>query len=101
MITVIASIRVKTGRVAEFLGIFKSNVSAVRQERGCVEYYPATDVNAELPTQKMEENVVVVIEKWEHLDALRDHLVSPHMLHYKDMVKDLVEGVSLKVLEEA
>jgi quinol monooxygenase YgiN len=92
---------VKKGRLAEFLGIFKSNVSAVRQERGCIEYYPAIDVNAELPTQKLEENVVVIIEKWESLEALRDHSFSPHMLHYKEKVKELVEGVSLKVLEEA
>ena len=101
MINVIASIRVKPGRLSEFLEIFKSNVPHVKEERGCIEYFPAVDINADLPPQSLEENVVTIIEKWEGLKALYDHLNAPHMLAYKDKVKDIVEGVSLKVLQEA
>ena len=100
MINVIASIRVKAGRLPEFVEIFKSNVPNVREERGCIEYFPTVDINADLPPQSMDENVVTIIEKWESLDALRDHLIAPHMLSYKEKVKDMVEGLSLKVLQE-
>jgi len=101
MISVIASIRVKEGRRSQFLEIFKSNISNVREERGCMDYFPAVDMDADLPPQILDENVVTIIEKWESPEALRDHLVAPHMLAYKEKVKDMVEDVSLKVLQEA
>jgi quinol monooxygenase YgiN len=101
MINVIAFIRVRTGRVSDFLEIFRDNMVKVRKERGCIEYFPTVDINSELPLQILEENVVTVIEKWKNMEALRDHLVSPHMLAYREMVKDIVEGVSLKILKEA
>ncbi len=101
MINVIASIRVKTEKFSEFLEIFKSNVPSVRDENGCIEYFPAVDIDADLPPQSLDENVVTIIEKWESLEALRDHLNAPHMLAYKEKVKDIVEGVSIKVLQEA
>ena len=90
----------KAGRLSEFVEIFKSNVPNVREERGCIEYFPTVDINADLPPQSMDENVVTIIEKWESLEALRDHLKAPHMLSYKEKVKDIVEDLSLKVLKE-
>jgi len=101
MITVIASIRVKAGKRSEFLEIFKSNVPSVKKERGCIEYFPAIDIEAGLPPQTLDENVVTIIEKWESLEALRDHLKAPHMLAYREKVKEIVENVLLKVLKEA
>ncbi len=101
MINVIASIRVKAGRRSEFLEVFKSNVPNVREEKGCIEYLPTVDIDADLPPQVLDENVVTIIEKWESLKALRDHLVAPHMLAYKEKVQDIVEGLSVKVLQEA
>ena len=101
MISVIASIRVKPGRLTEFLEIFKSNVPSVNEERGCIEYFPAVDIDADLPSQTLDENVVTIIENWESLKALRDHLKTPHMLAYREKVKDMVEDLSIKVLEEA
>ena len=101
MINVIASICVKAGRLSDFLEIFKSNVPNVREERGCIEYFPSVDIDADLPPQRLDENVVTIIEKWESLEALRDHLKAPHMLAYKEKVKDIVEDVSLKVLQKA
>ena len=101
MINVIASVCVKSGRLSEFLEIFKSNVPNVREERGCIDYLPSVDIDADLPMQIRDENVVTIIEKWESLEALRDHLNTPHMLAYREKVKDIVEDVSLKVLQEA
>lgn len=101
MISVIASVRVNPGRISDFLDIFKAVMPEVRKENGCIEYFPAVDVNAKLPPQVLDENVVTIIEKWENLKALRDHLGAPHMLTYREKVRDIVETVSLKVLQEA
>ena len=101
MISVIASVRVKAGSVSEFLDIFNANLPNVHEEKGCIEYFPAVDIRADLPPQLLDENVVTVIEKWDSLQALRDHLQAPHMLAYREKVKDIVEEVSLKVLEPA
>jgi quinol monooxygenase YgiN len=101
MINVVASIQVKAGKVSEFLRIFKSNVPAVRKEKGCIEYFPAVDINTGLQSQRLDEDVVTIIEKWESLDVLRDHLKTPHMLAYRDKVKGIVKEVALKVLQEA
>ena len=101
MINVIASIRIKEGHVSEFLEIFKANVPNVIKEYGCIEYCPTIDIDADLPPQNLDGNVVTIIEKWETLDALRDHIKAAHMLVYKEKVKDLVDGMSLKVLKEA
>jgi len=101
MITVIASIHVKPGNISQFLDIFKSNVPAVLAEEGCIEYYPAVDLKTGLPPQKLDENVVTVIEKWENLDTLMNHLGTPHMLAYREQVKEIVEKLTVKVLKEA
>jgi len=97
MINVIASIHIKEGRLSEFIEIFKSNIPKVLEEKGCIEYVPTIDVPAGLPPQELNNNVVTIIEKWDSLEDLQAHLSAPHMLAYKENVKDLVEKLSLKV----
>ena len=101
MINVIASIYIREGRLSEFIEIFKLNIPNVLKEKGCIEYVPTVDVLTDLPPQKLDDNVVTIIEKWNSLDALQAHLSAPHMLAYKENVKDLVDKVSLKILKEA
>ena len=87
--------------MSEFVEIFKSNVPNVLEEKGCMEYVPTIDVPTGLPPQELNNNVVIIIEKWGSLEDLQAHLSAPHMLAYKEKVKDLVDKVSLKVLGEA
>ncbi len=101
MIHVIASIRVKPACLTEFLTIFKANVPHVLAEDGCLAYAPTMDVDAELPPQQLDAEIVTIIESWESLEALRAHLQAPHMLAYKQQVSDMVLDVSLKVLKPA
>ena len=101
MISVIASVRVKADKVPEFIEILKSNLAKVRAEEGCIEYFPVVDVDSGLPVQKLDKTVVTIIEKWESVEALRAHLRTPHMLAYREKVKDIVEELSIKVLREA
>ena len=100
MIHVIASIKVKSEFLDDFLEIFKANVPAVKAEEGCIEYVPTVDVDAGLKPQVLDPTVVTIIEKWRSLQALHAHLSAPHMLAYKEKIKDMVVGVSLKVLKE-
>lgn len=102
MIHVIATIQLASGKQAEFLDHFHALVPLVRAEAGCLEYGPTTDVATGLPAQPaVRADVVVVVEKWESLPALQAHLVAPHMLVYRERVKELVQGVELRVLQPA
>ncbi|MBF0244408.1 MAG: antibiotic biosynthesis monooxygenase [Planctomycetes bacterium] len=101
MIHVVASISVKDGRREEFLSIFKANIPRVLEERGCIEYLPAVDTPTGLAVQELNDSGVTILEKWESMDDLRAHLSAPHMLEYRERVKDLVLKVSLKVLKGA
>lgn len=101
MIIVIASIHVKEGRVPEFIDIFKANVPFVLEEKGCLEYLPTIDLETGLPIQETNPDVVTIVEKWESLEDLQAHFTTPHMLSYRENVKDIVAKISIKVLTEA
>ena len=102
MIHVIATIDTAPGRREDFLTAFHELVPDVRAEPGCVEYGPAVDLATSIGDQPADrENVVTVIEKWESVEALKKHLEAPHMLRYRRTVKDIVLGVSIRVLEPA
>ena len=64
MINVIASIRLKEGRVSEYIEIVKANIPHVIKEEGCLEYTPTIDFPTDIPPQELDPNVVTIIEKW-------------------------------------
>ena len=102
MIHVIATVELKPGKRDEFLAEFHRVVPLVRGEAGCLEYGPAIDVPTGLPAQgAIRDNVVVIVEKWDSLEALRAHLAAPHMHEDRGRVKELVEKVQLQVLQPA
>ena len=99
MITVIASVELKPNAQAPFLEHFFELIPLVHREKGCLEYYPAIDIDSEITSQAKNENTVTILEKWDSLEALRDHLVAPHMNEYREKIRDLVISVSLKILQ--
>jgi quinol monooxygenase YgiN len=102
MIHVIAAIEVKPGKREAFLAEFRKLIAPVRAEAGCLEYGPAIDLTSDIPGQiPQRRDVVTVVEKWQSLDALRAHLVAPHMNDYRERVKDLVVGLQIQILEPA
>ena len=102
MIHVIATIELRPGTRESFLAEFKANVPEVLKESGCLEYGPAIDFPTGLPAQNPDRPaVVVVVEKWTDLDALHAHLKAPHMIQYRERVKDWVVRVGLQVLQPA
>jgi len=100
MVNVLASIEIKEGHLDAFKKIFVANVPNVLAEKGCIEYLPTIDVQTNIGVQKTNKNIVTIIEKWESLEHLYAHLKAPHMNTYREKVKDMVVGVSIKVLTE-
>lgn len=100
MIHVIASIEVKPGKREAFLAAFRQNVPNVRAEKGCLDYGPTLDAKTDIKAQTpVRDNVVTIVERWESLEALHAHLAAPHMAQYRERTKDLVENVSLQILQ--
>ncbi|SRR5216683_3719033 len=100
MIHVIATIELVEGKRELFLAEFRRNVPLVRAENGCLEYGPTIDLPTGIAAQvPVRDNVVTIVEKWESLDALREHLVALHMREYRVRVKDFVAGVVLQMLQ--
>ena len=102
MIHVLATITVKSGKRDAFLQEFHRIMPMVHAEAGCIEYGPTIDVDSGVSVQgPLRENVVIIIEKWESLAALKAHMQAPHMVEYRVRVKDFVESVTLQILEPA
>jgi quinol monooxygenase YgiN len=77
-------------------------VPQVRAEAGCLAYGPAVDFPTSLPAQiPVRADVVTVVEQWESLEHLEAHMNAPHMMSYRQRVKELVRTVTLQVLEPA
>ena len=98
MIHVLASIKVKPGKRDFLIEHLKSNIPNVIKEKGCIEYNSTIDVDYHMDNQTFDENMVTIIEKWKNFETLKNHMHAPHMLSYRNNVKDLVEYTSLKIL---
>ena len=102
MIYVIATIELAQGKRQEFLEQFRKIVPLVLAENGCLEYGPAIDVQTNVPAQgEISGNTVTVVEKWESIAALEDHIMAPHIREYRNKVKEMVLSTRLQVLEPA
>jgi quinol monooxygenase YgiN len=102
MIHVIATIQVAPGTRAAFLEQFRAVMPHVLAEEGCIEYGPAVDVHTTLAIQEpVRDDVVVVVEKWDSVEALLAHTKAAHMADYRTRVKDYVVVVSLQILQPA
>ncbi|MDD5168821.1 MAG: putative quinol monooxygenase [Syntrophales bacterium] len=101
MIYVIATIELAAGKRAEYLSEFNKVRSRVCAERGCLQYGPAVDTATDIPAQEpiINKNIVTIIESWADVDSLKGHLTAPHMLAYREAVKDYVKRVTIRVLE--
>ncbi len=102
MIYVVATIQLSSGQREAFLTLQRDLLPLVQAEAGCIEYVPTVDVAlGEPPKTPLRENVVVMQEKWESLDALKAHLTAPHMLEFREKAKALVVGAKVEVFESA
>ncbi|WP_413701060.1 putative quinol monooxygenase [Psychromonas sp. KJ10-10] len=100
MLSVIASILIKESKVDQFKDIFIENIPNVLAEKGCLEYRITVDFDTGFEQQLIESNSVTIIEKWNTFEDFHNHRLAPHMIQHKLKVEDLVESVSIKVLQE-
>lgn len=100
MIHVIARVTTQPGKRDDFLAEFHKLVPSVLAEDGCVQYTPTADANTDIPGQQLSgDNTVVIVEQWETVQSLKDHLAAEHMATYRERVKDFVDNVRLEVFE--
>lgn len=100
MIHVVAQVTLKRGTAPLFLREFRDLAVLVRQEPGCVDYFPAQDVDMGLASQPLDPDRVTVLEKWASRRALESHLRSGHMRGFEDRIKDIVLDMKLTIVEE-
>jgi quinol monooxygenase YgiN len=102
MIHVIATIEVRPGQREAFLAEFRQVLPAVLAEAGCLAYGPAIDAETGIDRQTRKgQDTVTIIEQWDSVDHLKAHLAAPHMLAYREKIKDIVLGATLHILEPA
>jgi quinol monooxygenase YgiN len=102
MIHVVAVITAKPGMREQVLQAFRTNVPAVRAEKGCIEYGAAVDADNALAFQtKWGPDTFLVIEKWESMDALKAHVAAPHMAAYGAKTKEFIASRVIHILSPA
>jgi quinol monooxygenase YgiN len=100
MIAVIATIEVAEESCGDFRKVFAALVPKVRAEDGCVEYGLWADMPTNIPLQEpVRPNTVVVMEKWESVEALEAHLMTPHMREFLKATEPMKAVITLQILE--
>ena len=99
MICVIATVSLKEGKKDAYLAELWKIIPAVREENGCIEYAPYVRNDSGLPLPPvLSEDTVIVIEKWESMNALRMHGQTAHMDRYRQSIKGLMVSAQIQVL---
>ncbi len=98
MIYVHAAIELYPGTREAFLSELEGVVPTVLAEAGCIRYEPTIDVDLGLERiAAPRPNVVTIVEAWESEDHLEAHLRAPHMLSYRERVKEFVASAEIRV----
>ncbi|MGI9509122.1 MAG: putative quinol monooxygenase [Geminicoccaceae bacterium] len=102
MVHVLAVITTKPGMRSQVLEIFNANVPAVRAEEGCIEYGATVDYHDAGDVQtSFGDDTFVVVEKWTSLDALKAHMVAPHMVAYGAKIKEMMADRRIHIMSDA
>jgi quinol monooxygenase YgiN len=99
MVHVIAINKARPGMRARVLQFLRANKPAVLAERGCVEYFVTVDARDAPGLQApLGDDGFVVFERWADMDAFHAHANAPHVLTYRDNVRDLIAEKAVHVL---
>jgi quinol monooxygenase YgiN len=102
MIYVVATVTLKPDRREHFLAEFNQVSADVRREVGCWDYFATSDIASGLARQGgLRADVVTILERWRDLSDLQAHSTAPHMLRFREKVKELVISTELQVLQAA
>jgi quinol monooxygenase YgiN len=99
MIRVVVFVTAKPGHREELLTALRANLPAVRAEQGCIEYGPVVDAEGYgPPASPIGADSIVILESWESAEALRAHMVAPHMAAYAAKTRPLIATRTIHVL---
>jgi quinol monooxygenase YgiN len=102
MVCIVATITLRDGKRENYLEEMRKILPIVRKEERCLEYQPTVDVNAGSRFQiKCRPDTVTVLEKWESLEALKQHGMAPHMADFRHAVKEFMQSMQLQILTPA
>lgn len=102
MIHVLADVALVPGKRDAWLAAFNAIVPKVHAEDGCLAYEATFDADPPHPrATAIGPDAAVIVERWRDMDALIAHGSAPHMLEYREAIKDYVRSVSLRVLSPA
>jgi quinol monooxygenase YgiN len=92
MITLIATLKIKEGKVEEAVNVLKEVVPKIKaSEPGCLEYIPHT--------VRGDENTIIIYEKYSDKDALKLH--SANLMKSLEKLFPLLEpGMDVKTCYE-
>lgn len=100
MLRIIVTMKIKEGRMPEFLALCRELRPLVLKEAGCLAYDYTREISSPLGIQEpIEPDRVTLLESWESLDALKAHMETPHMKAAGPKMKDLRSSVVARVLE--
>jgi quinol monooxygenase YgiN len=82
MIIVTAMMYVKPGNKDVFILEAKDLITATRQEKGCISY--------DLLASTEDEDVLVMLERWEDMDSLDEHMETKHFKQFGSTIEHLL-----------
>ena len=101
MITVIAEIQINAGTEAfnTVLEAFRKVTPLVLNESGCFGYELYMNHKTQAPFQIHAPNSILMFERWESLEHLQQHMQTPHMLEFQNMVKHAVKETQIRIMQ--
>jgi quinol monooxygenase YgiN len=99
MIHIIAALTAKNGHRAALLAAFQEIVEQVRQEPGCLMYFPVIDMSTS--PMKFGADTLVVIETWQDQAALDAHNTAPALTGFLERTKHLIAQADVYLMQDA
>jgi len=91
MIVAIAKLTLKDGVAEEFKTLVTPLIKKSKKEQGCIEYNLF---------KHNEKEIFTFIEKWETMEDLKSHFLTPHFKEIVPQFKDYVTKEELDLYEE-
>lgn len=100
MIHVIAAIKAQPGQRDTLAAAFLDMLPRVRVKPGCIEYTLAFHLHSAFPGQPpFDENELIIVEKWDDLDALKAHMTDAAYQAWFVELWPLIASASMQVFQ--
>jgi quinol monooxygenase YgiN len=97
----IVHITLMPGKREEYIKEFKKIAPAVRKEDGCLEYEIYLDSKDPRFDNEKRDDMVIISEKWESIEALQRHSKSPLMESFRKRIKGFRISSTYELLRPA